>query len=616
MRILTLAAIAACAAVRLCATEYYIDYVGGADTNQGTSVESAWKHCPGDAAAGGRAAAGHLSPGDVVHFKGGVTYLLSSGAGIALRWDGATEAPIVYDGNSSGRWGEGRARFSDGNGGSGVSAFVADGLRRNLVFTTMEFAAIGGASGLPGDTGSAVPPRFGGGLAFPAGLRGVTVEHCVFRELGYWFNGRPMSSNSIAGAGISAGSSDGLRIDDCAFSRVARGIDLSAAAGLNDINVTRCTFGEAILWPFDLPQQAGVASGLSVTESTIAADLAFDRTAWTGYGEAPRTATASVQSDTNVTFTVSALGGSATFQWFKNGVPLAGATQSTLRLDHVSNSDGGTYTAIASNGSGSSVSNPAVLVVTGGKPSGNGSSGGRGNVEPSFTQHPASQVVTQSEAVTLSVAVSGTPAPALQWYLNQLPLAGATSSTLAISSTTTADAGEYLVVATNAGGSATSRVATLSVLVPPAPRPEPPTESPNPAPPPTTSGTPVILATNLLSLGAEPARVDFTVEGNTPRQVLVRAVGPSLAEFRLVGTMSDPRLEVEQHGVRLGENDNWGGNAALRAAMGASMVFPLVDGASRDAALLLTVPPGQSSVVVRGNNGSGGLVWVDVYLLP
>jgi hypothetical protein len=57
------------------AASYYIDYAGGADTNNGTATTTAFQHCPGDANATGAAASTVLAAGDFVYFKKGVTYL-------------------------------------------------------------------------------------------------------------------------------------------------------------------------------------------------------------------------------------------------------------------------------------------------------------------------------------------------------------------------------------------------------------------------------------------------------------------------------------------------------------------------------------------------------------
>ena len=66
----------------------------------------------------------------------------------------------------------------------------------------------------------------------------------------------------------------------------------------------------------------------------------------------------------NVTFKVLA-GGSApiSYQWFKAGIAITGATNSTLTLDNVQIGVSGTYFAVAGNLLGSATSNPAILTV-------------------------------------------------------------------------------------------------------------------------------------------------------------------------------------------------------------------------------------------------------------
>jgi hypothetical protein len=55
---------------------YYVDYVSGSDSNNGTSPSSPFKHCPGDSNATGNAATvyNNLGAGDTIYFKKGVTY--------------------------------------------------------------------------------------------------------------------------------------------------------------------------------------------------------------------------------------------------------------------------------------------------------------------------------------------------------------------------------------------------------------------------------------------------------------------------------------------------------------------------------------------------------------
>jgi hypothetical protein len=101
---LLLAATAPTAGAAVPARTIYVDYDGGSDDKDGLSPEAAMKHCPGDPAAAGKARETVLQPGDMVLFKGGVTYRGS----IVVNSSGAEGSPITFDGNS-GRFGQGRA---------------------------------------------------------------------------------------------------------------------------------------------------------------------------------------------------------------------------------------------------------------------------------------------------------------------------------------------------------------------------------------------------------------------------------------------------------------------------------------------------------------------------
>lgn len=66
----------------------------------------------------------------------------------------------------------------------------------------------------------------------------------------------------------------------------------------------------------------------------------------------------------NVALEVLAAGdGPLTYQWFKNGQPLRGQNNATLRLDNVSPEDAGAYTVVVSNGTGSIESEPARVSI-------------------------------------------------------------------------------------------------------------------------------------------------------------------------------------------------------------------------------------------------------------
>ncbi len=100
------------------AATYYVDYVGGSDSNNGTSPGTAFKRCPGDNFATGTALAATLTGGDVVIFKGGVEYPVE----LILKWSGSPGNPITLDGNTAGTFGTGSAIFT---GADHVTSWVA-----------------------------------------------------------------------------------------------------------------------------------------------------------------------------------------------------------------------------------------------------------------------------------------------------------------------------------------------------------------------------------------------------------------------------------------------------------------------------------------------------------
>ena len=93
------------------AATYYVDFAGGNDTDSGLSAQAPWQHCPGDANATKGPRATDLRPGDTIVFKGGIAYLGT----VDIKWNGTQKAPIIYDGNSAGTFGTGRA-IIDGEG--------------------------------------------------------------------------------------------------------------------------------------------------------------------------------------------------------------------------------------------------------------------------------------------------------------------------------------------------------------------------------------------------------------------------------------------------------------------------------------------------------------------
>src|SRR5271154_4926300 len=91
------------------------------------------------------------------------------------------------------------------------------------------------------------------------------------------------------------------------------------------------------------------------------------------------------------------------------------------------------------------------------------------NVAPAITGNPSSQTVTAGQTASFTASASGTPTPTVQWQVSAgggafTNVAGATSTTLAITATTASQNGnQYQAVFTNSVGSAKTTAATLTV---------------------------------------------------------------------------------------------------------------------------------------------------------
>jgi len=165
----------------------------------------------------------------------------------------------------------------------------------------------------------------------------------------------------------------------------------------------------------------------------------------------------------NAVFTVVVAGNPPLFyQWWRNGTNLAdggntsGSLTRVLTLSNVSESDAAVYSVTVSNAAGSSAaSDGAVLEV---------------NVSPpQIITPPASQTASSGGTALFNVAAVGDLPLSYQWQSNQINLtngagvAGATTSSLALSGLTQRSDATYSVSVSNASG-VVSADATLTVF--------------------------------------------------------------------------------------------------------------------------------------------------------
>ena len=103
----------------------------------------------------------------------------------------------------------------------------------------------------------------------------------------------------------------------------------------------------------------------------------------------------------------------------------------------------------------------------------------------------------------------------------------------------------------------------------------------------------------------------FILAGTAPKHVLIRAIGPSLAQSGVPDVLADPVLEL--HGpdpfVTI-TSDNWRDDAAQEAAIIATGIPPTND---LEAAIDATLDPGAYTAVISGQNGTSGTALVEVY---
>ena len=113
----------------------------------------------------------------------------------------------------------------------------------------------------------------------------------------------------------------------------------------------------------------------------------------------------------------------------------------------------------------------------------------------------------------------------------------------------------------------------------------------------------------------------FVISGASNRNVLVRAVGPTLSAFGVKDTLARPVLTVFQGDRLLATNSAWAGSTrtateAMLDSFDRAGAFRLVDETSHDASLVLSLPPGSYTVQVTSEDSGSGATLLEVYDLP
>jgi hypothetical protein len=227
---------------------------------------------------------------------------------------------------------------------------------------------------------------------------------------------------------------------------------------------------------------------------------------------------------------------------------------------------------------------------------------------PEFPTQPVSQTIASGRSVVFTVQSSGA-SPSYQWLFNGVPLkdganqgatlAGSTGPMLVITGTTSANAGAYSCVASNFGRTATSVTATLTVV--------------------TAENAGLLIdvsCRSAISPATGPLIVGFNSGGagtSGPQALLVRASGPSLAQFGVTGVLPDPSLQLFGTAGLVDGNSGWGGDAAVASTGSQVGAFAFSSATSLDSALNESLNAGPYTEVITGEAGDSGIVLGEVF---
>jgi cyclophilin family peptidyl-prolyl cis-trans isomerase len=115
-------------------------------------------------------------------------------------------------------------------------------------------------------------------------------------------------------------------------------------------------------------------------------------------------------------------------------------------------------------------------------------------------------------------------------------------------------------------------------------------------------------------VGADPNALfgGFILGGTDSKTVLIRAIGPSLAQAKVPNPLADPTLELhDSNGSVPDTNDDWMDSPQKTQIQNSG----LAPSDPKESAILKTLPAGAYTVIVRGANGGTGIGSVEIYQL-
>jgi hypothetical protein len=115
----------------------------------------------------------------------------------------------------------------------------------------------------------------------------------------------------------------------------------------------------------------------------------------------------------------------------------------------------------------------------------------------------------------------------------------------------------------------------------------------------------------MVDTGSNVLIAGFIVTGNAPKNIVVRGIGPTLAQFGLSPVLVDPTLALhEGNGALLISNDDWQDDP-MQAAQLAAAGLALQN--LKESGIAATLQPGSYTAILAGKNNGTGIGLVEVY---
>jgi hypothetical protein len=133
----------------------------------------------------------------------------------------------------------------------------------------------------------------------------------------------------------------------------------------------------------------------------------------------------------------------------------------------------------------------------------------------------------------------------------------------------------------------------------------------DPGKPQPASGQPLNIATRLQIQGGDNVLIGgFIIKGpaGSSKKVLIRGIGPSLANFGVPGAIANPLLELHTPDGSTVTNDNW-----QEAPNANDIPSGFAPGNNLESAIYTTLAPGNYTAILKGAHGETGVGLVEVY---